>query len=231
MYKVIQSGKEVEIYKYDSFYFDDVNDLFTRFYNREGQVNDSIERFRSSRSRAKNRLRRLISSNIAKWGKVPILVTYTFKENLKDLDKANRIFRNYTQRINRKLGFKLKYLSVPEFQKRGAVHYHVIYFNLPYFEDIGFLERVWKQGMCKIEAVRKPKAIGFYLSKYLQKSIGDVRLMGKKSYTASKGLFKPIEKKVDNLLDLSLDFNNMKLKKDITYQVGFFGSVNYKRYN
>lgn len=231
MYKVIQSGKEVEVYKYENDYFSDFNEMFKWSYTRPVDEKTSEEKFRSSRSRTKNRLRRLISSNVKKWGQPPILVTYTFAKNERDIAVANRVFRNFTQRVNRYFGFKLKYVSVPEFQKRGAVHYHVIYFNLPFLDDITLLEKVWCHGMCKVEAVRKPKAMGVYLAKYLQKSFGDVRLIGKKCYTASQGLFKPIEKRVDNLLDVSLDFNKMRLRKDITYQVGSFGSVNYKRYN
>lgn len=230
-FKVIQSGKEVEVYKFENDFFDDFTDLFRSSYTRPDEQKTSEEKFRSSRSRTKNRLRRLISSNVGKWGQPPILVTYTFAENLKDLPTANHYFRNYTQRVNRALGFKLKYLSVPEFQKRGAVHYHVIYFNLPFLKDITYLEKIWGHGSTKVEAVRKPKAMGVYLAKYLQKSFGDVRLLGKKCYTASQGLNKPIEKKVDNLLDLDLDFDTMRLKKDVTYQVGSFGSVNYKRFN
>lgn len=230
-FKVIQSGKEVEVYRYENDFFDDFNDLFRSSYTRPQEEKTSEEKFRSSRSRTKNRMRRLISCNVGKWGQPPILVTYTFAENLKDLSIANRFFRNYTQRVNRALGFKLKYLSVPEFQKRGAVHYHVIYFNLPFLKDIAYLEKIWKHGSTKVEKVRKPKAMGVYLTKYLQKSFGDVRLSGKKCYTASQGLLKPIEKRVNNLLDSELDFDNMRLKKDVTYQVGSFGSVNYKRFN
>jgi len=177
--------------------------------------------------RARRMIRRVIDANVTG---LPIFITYTFKRNVKSLEEANPIFSAHVKELQRRYG-KLKYLCVPEFQKRGAVHYHVIYFNLPFLKDIAYLEKIWGHGSTKVEAVRKPRAMGVYLSKYLQKSFGDSRLLGKKCYTASQGLFKPIEKRVDNLLDSDIDFANMRLKKDVSYQVGSFGSVNYKRFN
>ncbi len=230
-YKVIKSGKELEVYEYsNTLGLNDFSDLFA--WRVDFMDNKSIEeRYRSSKARTKNRLRRLIASNVGEWGQPPILVTYTFKENIKSVSYANRLFRNYTQRINRFFGFKLKYVSVIEFQKRGAVHYHVIYFNLPFLQDITLLEKVWGLGMTKVESVRKVGSMGVYLSKYLQKTMFDVRLIGKKCYSASKGLVKPVEKRVDNLIDSSFDFSKVRLKKDVVYQVGSFGNVHYKRYN
>jgi len=52
-------------------------------------------------------------------------ITLTFKENLTDLTIANKKFNEAMKRIRRKFP-DFKYLGVPEFQKRGAVHYHLM---------------------------------------------------------------------------------------------------------
>lgn len=56
-------------------------------------------------------------------------VTLTFAENIADISQANKKFQTYIdqcQRYCRKHGKEFLYLGVPEFQKRGAVHYHFL---------------------------------------------------------------------------------------------------------
>lgn len=56
-------------------------------------------------------------------------VTLTFSENICDIKEANKAFQTYIeqcQRYCRKNGQEFLYLGVPEFQKRGAVHYHFL---------------------------------------------------------------------------------------------------------
>ena len=72
--------------------------------------------------RSKFQLQRLVKSNedIFK-----TFITLTFEENLKDIDVANQKFKSWRTKI--KSIFKdFKYICVPEFQKRGAVHYHLL---------------------------------------------------------------------------------------------------------
>ncbi|MGM9458151.1 rolling circle replication-associated protein, partial [Lacticaseibacillus rhamnosus] len=72
-------------------------------------------------------VRRLVLANFDAGSK---FVTFTFAENVKDIDQANREWKKFVQRLRRRYG-DFKYLSVIEFQKRGAVHYHMIS-DLPY---------------------------------------------------------------------------------------------------
>lgn len=60
-------------------------------------------------------------------------ITLTFSDNVCDIDQANKYFSLWTKRYTnfcKKYGHELKYLGVPEFQKRGAVHYHLL-LNVP----------------------------------------------------------------------------------------------------
>lgn len=98
----------------------------------------------------------------------------------------------------------IKYLVVIEFQKRGAVHYHAVFFNLA--EEYVASERttrriadVWKQGFIDIMPMREGYEIALYLGKYLTKAKIDERLIGQKRYFASRGLFKPIEYSLEKI--------------------------------
>lgn len=98
----------------------DVDFLFKEEnHNRRHELN-TIEYKNIMRS--KFQLQRLVKSNedIFK-----TFITLTFEENLKDIDVANQKFKSWRTKI--KSIFKdFKYICVPEFQKRGAVHYHLL---------------------------------------------------------------------------------------------------------
>lgn len=87
-------------------------------------------RFQSSISRSRLNIRRLISCNQNAWGADPLFITFTFADNITDLSTANPLWKRFVRSYSYSLGYRLKYLTVVEFQKRGAVHYHSIFFNV-----------------------------------------------------------------------------------------------------
>ncbi len=138
-------------------------------------------------------LQRLISSNIEAHGERPKFITYTFAKNIKNVTQANELWSAHMRLLRGRFG-KLKYLCVIEFQKRGAVHYHVIFFNMKYTKGLKkILENTWGHGFIKIITLSRVNNVGAYVAKYLQEDTHDIRLSGKKAYFCSKGLFKPIE--------------------------------------
>ena len=83
----------------------------------------SLQEIRSdSLSRSRNLLIDLAHQNYDIWHS---FITLTFKENISDVTEANKLFNAWTKSVLRKYP-EFKYLCVPEFQKRGAVHYHLI---------------------------------------------------------------------------------------------------------
>jgi hypothetical protein len=140
-HKIIISGNHVEIAKYEKPY--SINLTSNNFINKPIRKNNKEQKIvsKSSLSRAKHKVRRLINSNCFlykdKKGKIikPQFITYTFTENIIDIKKANLHFTKYIKRLNyqyfRNKKAVMKYVVVLEFQKRGAVHYHVVFFNLP----------------------------------------------------------------------------------------------------
>jgi hypothetical protein len=142
-------------------------------------------------TRIRNRVRRLVLANFDENSK---FFTATFKENITDMDYANREFKKFIQRLRFRYE-DFKYLVVVEFQDRGAIHYHMI-------SDFGYiphsdLERLWGNGFVWIRDLLKSNNgkpvdnVGAYIVKYMQKDTFDKRLMGKKSYFTSRNLKRP----------------------------------------
>ena len=104
-------------------------DKFDRDHLGRGSVandeNKNINRVKCS-NRAKRMVRRLVNANIESFSK---FVTLTFAEDITELKKANYIFKKFKQRLEYQLQIDLKYLCVPEFTKKGRVHYHIIFFK------------------------------------------------------------------------------------------------------
>jgi hypothetical protein len=197
-----------------------------------------------SLNRAKSHLRRLINANAWHWLKkngrrfIPIYLTLTFKDNVKDIKTANREYSKFIQRLNYEMGCKksyLKYVVVIEFQKRGAVHYHMVFFNLPFTENLKekFLD-IWGKGFTKYQKIKNVRNVGRYMTKYMTKDINDKRLYGQKCYFGSNNLKKPISTNnqdlVESLFLLNLLPEYLKtFEKD--FESEFCESINYREYD
>lgn len=244
--KIIQSGDIIEIYEYSEGYLKGYKLTENEINNRRRTESDSDDtdiRERSLR-RAKTQLRRLINANVGQYGSefTAKFLTLTFKENVQDIKQANYEFTKFMKRLNYNcFGTKkanLKYTCVVEFQKRGAIHYHVIIYNMPYIKanDIG---NVWGNGFIKINRIDDIDNVGAYVSEYLGQAekgqghdVEDDRLQGKKSYFSSKGLFKPLEitdKKIVEQVASALPLEN--LTYSATYENEYVGNIIYRQYN
>jgi hypothetical protein len=168
----------------------------------------------------------------------PLFVTITFAENITDLKTANKEFGNFGKRLNRAIikqggAFKtpLKYLVVPEFQKRGAVHYHVVYFAFPAQKDTNaFLSKVWGHGFTFNNTIKSVEHLKNYVTKYFTKSLQDERLAGKKHYFCSKNLLRPtVLKNNQNNEAIISQLNNPNFQKftflDKYYNIRFIKIV------
>ncbi len=120
-----------------------------RARNKKGGNKDDEESLLSSARRAKRNISRLIRCNAFKWADndnkpyMPIILTLTFADEIRDIEKANDLFSNFIQRLNYSVNlvergyFKkeakknlLKYSAVIEFQDKnrgGVIHYHIIF--------------------------------------------------------------------------------------------------------
>ena len=168
-------------------------------------------------NRSKFEMQRLIKTNEKEF---KTFITLTFADNITDVEQANYLFHTWRTYI-KKLKSDFKCVGVPEFQKRGAIHYHLLT-NIDYNDttllsqeerriynkksgwQIGKDVKGWKYGHNMAKDMKDINVIG-YLSKYMTKDV-DNRLWGKRRYFYTRNLKKPIAYDIDlsNLEDFKM---------------------------
>lgn len=82
---------------------------------------------KDSLSRTRNAIYDYAYNQYSEWCS---FITLTFKNNVTDIESANKIFNKWCVKYRRHLkdyqNIDFKYLGVPEFQKNGRVHYHLL---------------------------------------------------------------------------------------------------------
>lgn len=178
--------------------------------------------------RTKKKLRRLIWSNE---GYLKTFATLTFRDEIIDLKTANKHFQDFIKRMNYRFDYFM-YICVPEFQKRGVVHYHMLT-NIPYIANED-MSNLWTWGFVNIKSISKVKNISYYLTKYLSKtsSGGDERFFNKKKIFYSKNIRKPETIKDRKEINAYLEYFNpaLKLVCEKEVKMEFVGDAVYKLY-
>jgi len=187
--RVVKSGQVLEVYEYEREYFYNMGMLKRGDFEIE---DTSIKRI-DNIERAQRKIKRLVNANAFVFGYWPIFVTYTFAENVQDVAFANKVFKEHMRDLRRRVvGRKLRYVCVPETQKRGAIHFHVVFFDLPYISGIkDVFATSWGQGWVDIKAVKHVRNIGAYVSKYFGKQWLSDRKPATKNYFSSVNLLQP----------------------------------------
>ena len=226
--KVIIAGKQLEIYEYKESVIYGYTDIKKCSKGRQSTANDEDKKINREMvfKRARTNLRRLINCNIQSDSK---FLTLTFKDNITDLDFANNEFKKFIKRLNYHFNIKLKYSCVIEFQKRGAIHYHVVLYNLNGKVDLNKLSDIWGHGFIKLNKINGIDNVGAYICKYMSKT-NDKRLEGRKMYFNSRNLIKPTEIKdleIVNALVGSLQNQSPKYENTFNNE---YNSINYKQY-
>ena len=76
-------------------------------------------------NRASMVFRQLVLANLS-GTEYPLLLTATYRDNQEDLRLGYRDFGAFIQALRHRFGKEWRYIAVPEFQKRGAVHFHAL---------------------------------------------------------------------------------------------------------
>jgi len=161
-FKIIISGSNIETYRYQEkavSYDFPRSQKGVSISEQNLSVDEKLEKKllsrKSSMLRSRSTLRRLVNANAWRWLKqsglpyLPVFVTLTFADNVRNSKIANKIFSDFIRRFNyyitdgQKKSF-LKYVVVIEFQDKnrgGVVHYHVMFFNM---------KKVWTNTIAEI---------------------------------------------------------------------------------
>lgn len=244
--KYVVSGDVIERFVYEKNQFVGFEPHNKKGKNKNGLT--SSENRGVTLSRARKIVMRTINSN-------PCLnkfLTLTFEQNVTDLDYSNKEFKKWVDRVNYQVFHTkkrlMKYVAVIEFQKRGAVHYHILC-NIPYI-DVNKLSEIWGHGFIKLNRIKGDEKrfgssecdnVGAYVCKYMTKDNEDKRLEGRKSYLMSQNLDKPQEIYVGvnekDLLQQVYGFDEIlscmlnKTNFTYTYTNEYTGTVIYNQFN
>lgn len=229
--KLIVSGNMVETYDFE---------VPVRYGSKQTEKNERSKSKKSERSsehrkrtiiRAKNRVRRLIHLNFTRWDK---FITLTLDNeqsfDINNLQECLPFYQNLMKKLRRRYK-NFKYITVPEFQERGAVHYHMVC-NLPFIEKSTW-EKLWGHGFVKPKTIVSRNGLATYLTKYLSKQFEQPRIPGHRLYYSSKSL-----KRSRVIYGAKAEYVSKKLKekKDDTleyqsqYKTDRNGTTTYRQY-
>lgn len=153
-------------------------------------------------ARAREKLYRIVIANTERFANSKktrtVFFTLTTKDQIKDHKESNKKIKSFVRRLNEYCGFKIYYLIVPELHKSNAIHYHGIFFNLPYIPIRTFSREIWGYGHTDLQLPKSIRNIASYISKYLTKSFSENTPKNTKTYFCSRGLIQPKEDYTDS---------------------------------
>lgn len=220
--RVIVTGKILEYYEYEKPV------LKGNAIKRTGRANSPFtdeqvkkdNRAKTAR-RAKNTVRRTANAN----PQLDKFLTLTFAENITDSNYAYKEFDKFIKRVKTRFS-SFQYINVIEFQKRGAIHFHLLC-NLPYV-NVNEFSKIWKHGFIKINRIDNVDNVGAYITKYMTKDNIDERLIGKKCYSMSKNLNAPKEyTKETDIDEIMHNLEKISRIKTLEYSSEMYGIVRY----
>lgn len=192
--KIIQAGKMIEIWQYEKPFIGSRH----KHVRKKKRRSKPLRSFRSAYSarQKKKAFQRLVVANIDAKG-APMLLSLTYAENMMNLKQGWADWSLFWKRL--RYYFKdidLQYIAVPEFQKRGAVHFHVLLWGLPYEflqteRNTRHIASLWGKGFVDIVQGDTNPALAGYLAKYLSKTYMDARLLDRRCYSTSRGVERP----------------------------------------
>lgn len=212
-------------------YHDDVDSVEAGFEDSRPRDTDSHIRDigvtrDDSLVRTRNIVADLVHANNDIWES---FITLTFKENITDRDFAYGKFKSYLKSLKRVFP-ELAYVCVPERQKRGAIHYHLLtnipcgsslipkriekkifnkdkhkYYNM-YYYDLPYWSHGYSLAFDCVNDVDQNFSFEKYVCKYMTKDLFDPTAFGRVKVLHSRNLAKPV--KVNFSID-SLNFVDM----------------------
>lgn len=211
-FRVVRSGNVLEVYQYE-------NKVYYNYTDKDRQARDKEKsetwngKDEKCLARARREIRRIIWSN---WNKYSKFLTLTYADNMQDKDQFLYDWKMFCKTMAR-WGYKLNYLYVLEYQERGAIHAHVVVFN-DEFIDVRIIENAWQHGFVKINCINDIHNLGAYVCKYLTKET--LSEYNSRSYSTSRGLNRPIERKITLKQGSSLIQELLKTG-EVVYQTSF----------
>lgn len=167
--------------------------------------------------------------DICRCNEFQYFVTWTFDQGKIDRLNDKKVKRKFTQFQNylRKKFPQMYYVAVPEYHKKGGLHFHLLIGGVTMDElkavpalskkgrlifkngkQIFNVER-WKLGYSTLSVIANREASEHYICKYITKQHYDDRFFGKRRYYVSKNIRRPEIEKYCTTPEKSLDGINL----------------------
>jgi len=228
--RIIESGNDIEVYEYE------ISPRNTGGQTRSrGKRKKSVTRRLDNAYRAKRSFQRLVGANCI-GDQPPALVTFTMFEIL-PITHAYSALTLFVKHLRRLAGTGFRYVAVPEFQSRGAVHFHALFWGLPpalteYERGNRILQHLWQRGFVDCLSTDGSPRLAGYLSKYMSKAMYDHRLSNQKAYSASRNVMRPVlrtyEEEFADIAPVLYDQGNLSTRQEKEFSTQWFGRGRYK---
>jgi len=189
---------------------------------------EKFEKRKDNVSQTQNNFRRLVAANLTE---NPLLISLTYEQNMQDITKGYKNYKSFIQAIRYRFGKGTKYIAVPEFQKRGAVHFHVLFWGLPKKTSAEekrtrTIANIWGHGFVDVIETDGHGKLSSYLAKYMAKAFVDKRLRNQKAYVASRNVLRPVTKSI--ISPVPYEPEDCELVSDKTYTTQRMGQCRYR---
>lgn len=197
--RIVQYGDITELYEYEK---DHVSTARTRYKSELEKKRDRerrkqwVPKSEYSIRRAKTQFFKICSEALYTKG-VPMFITLTNHEDDVSVDAGYKHIRQFKDNVKNKMGKAISYIAVPEWQKKGRLHYHLLVWGLCPKEaeterSTRNLQRLYGKGFVDVRmAYDSSPKLASYFAKYFTKAYTERRLSNKKAYTTSRTIDKP----------------------------------------
>lgn len=233
--KTIVAGQTVEVYRYERAPQVALGTKRKRTQTDSGGPRTPVPRRYDSIRRLKRGFTRHVQANLSGKG-APSFLTLTFATNA-DLNTGLQCFREFIALAKKEFGDGFSHITVPEFQKRGAVHFHCLCWGIAdkYVENeryTRYIQSIWARGYVDIIPTDGSPKLASYLSKYMQKALQDERLYGRRAYYYSRNTLRPMLYKTTAVVHHAKEIlgGELRLISEKTYSTEWLGEGKYEIY-
>jgi len=197
--------------------------------------------FRSADSlrRAQRGFRRLVRANLV-GDAPPAFLTLTMFQIL-PYEASCKLFTSFIATLRREQGEGFRYIAVPEYQRRGALHFHVLLWGLNEYaseeSETRYFARLWLRGFCDAIITDGSPRLAGYFAKYMSKSMQDVRLNGKKAYFCGRNTLRPVSVSATKIAEFKLQvieqevIHTGELTFERTFDSIWLGRCHYQKFH
>jgi len=199
--RIVQYADVTEVYEYEKDYINRSRGRSSSKLEkkrRKERANMYIPKSKFSINQAKRRFFQICSEALYTRG-APHLITLTNHENDVSIIEGYRNIYAFKKAIANQMGVTIAYIAVPEYQKKGRLHFHLLVWGLlgqaiseETERDTRRLQRLYGKGFLDVRLSydNSPK-LASYFAKYFTKTYTDSNRKGAKAYTTSRGIVKP----------------------------------------